>query len=123
MPTLAHLFWLFFSFEGRLGRVPYCLGFLFQICLLGFPFYRFLIADVDDPVAPTWSLLVLLIFFPTVFSLLCLTAKRLHDCGRVGFEAIVILIPIVSFVVFVALCLVPGEAGPNDYGRRANDFG
>lgn len=123
MNPLVRTYWLFYSANGRLSRMPYALGFLAQLALLVFPFYRIVIVDDRDPTAPTWALILLLIFVPTMASMICLTAKRLHDIGRTAFAAIFIVVPVVSLVIFLVLCVIAGDAAANSYGKRTNDFG
>ena len=45
-----------------------------------------------------------------------LTIKRLHDIGYPGPLAICLFIPVLSPVVFIALCLWPGKPEANEYG-------
>ena len=40
------------------------------------------------------------------------SVKRLHDIGRPGIIALSLFIPVVSIVAFIALCLFPGNPGP-----------
>jgi uncharacterized membrane protein YhaH (DUF805 family) len=77
----------------------------------------------NSATADTWATVF---FFALLLSLFCyvaITVKRLHDLGRPGLEAAWLFVPIISIIVFVALCIVPGQPGPNRYGRRTNDLG
>lgn len=112
--------WFFFQFGGRISRVPYFLGFMLLSIVQAFPFYRFMLVDPASPAGSAWSLMFLFVFFPSVFTLFALTAKRLHDFGRNGIEAIVVALPVISVIAFVYYCLRPGDDGPNAYGRAVN---
>jgi uncharacterized membrane protein YhaH (DUF805 family) len=48
------------------------------------------------------------------------SVKRLHDIGRPGIIAAVLFVPVISIIAFVALCAIPGNPGPNQYGDRAD---
>ena len=56
----------------------------------------------------------------SVWSNITLGVKRLHDLGQPGIVAASLLVPVVSYLVFVFLCLYPGDAGPNRFGAFTN---
>ena len=64
---------------------------------------------------PFWFMVLI-----SVWANLALCVKRLHDFGRPGIIAAVLFIPVISIVAFIALCLIPGNPGPNQYGNRPN---
>lgn len=112
--------WFFFRFDGRISRVPYLLGFMLLSIVQAFPFYRFMLEQPDSAAAGSWSVMFLLVFFPTMFSLFALSAKRLHDFGQNGLAAVTLAIPVVSIIAFVYLCITPGNDEANAYGRAVN---
>ncbi len=134
MPDTSRYIWLFLQIRGRIGRAVFFLAYLLIGVIQVYPIYRAMVAAMQlDPAILTdnsfeelvrlspefehwWAvtgLLAVLFFWPCI----ALTTKRFHDLGRSGLFTITLFIPIVQFVAFVALCLVPGQAGPNAYGR------
>ena len=67
-----------------------------------------------------WSVLFLLAFIASLWSNVALAVKRLHDLGKPGLIALVLFVPVISFVALFVLCLFPGQPGPNRYGARTN---
>jgi uncharacterized membrane protein YhaH (DUF805 family) len=112
--------WLFFRFDGRISRVPFLLGLLLLGVLQVFPFYRFMLVPPESVEAGVWSIIFLFIAVTSVMGMFAITAKRLHDLGRNGVEALVLMIPIASTIAIVYLCLAPGNDGPNRFGRETN---
>ena len=112
--------WLLFKLGGRLSRAPYLLAFLFIGLFQAFPFYRYLIAAPGSASADGWSLIFFLALIASFYCYVAITVKRLHDLGRPGLEAAWLFVPIISLVVFVALCIVPGQAAANRYGADTN---
>jgi uncharacterized membrane protein YhaH (DUF805 family) len=49
-----------------------------------------------------------------------LGVKRLHDFGQPGIVAASLFVPILSYAVFIVLCLYPGDPGPNRFGTMTN---
>ena len=116
---------LFFSSAGRLSRAPFliCVAILFAITAL----YQ---GIVDDTVH--W-LTGWFVYPPVLFVAACVISKRLHDRGRSGWWAGLVLL---AFVVVwphphgffdllfllvlvwavVELGIMPGEQGANRYG-------
>jgi len=115
--------WLLFRFSGRLGRVAYLLSFLLIGLVQAFPFYRFMIAPEGSPSAATWSLIFIVALAASLYCYVAITVKRLHDLGRNGIEAAWIFVPVISIVVFIALCVVPGQPEANRFGRETDTDG
>ena len=42
--------------------------------------------------------------------------RRFHDLDQSGYWSLTIFLPLVNFIVFGALCLIPGTSGPNRFG-------
>lgn len=112
--------WLFFGFEGRVSRAPYFLAFMLLSVIQAYPLYRLMLLPPDVPAAGSWSIMVIAVLLASLVSFFALTVKRLHDLGRAGIESLVIVIPIISIVAFVYLCVVPGTDEANTYGRVRN---
>ncbi|WP_309083844.1 DUF805 domain-containing protein [Chelativorans sp.] len=116
----AQLTWVFFSFSGRVSRAPYFLAGLLLGLFQMFAFYRFLLAPEGSDTQAFWEGLLLAILVVSIWSHLALAAKRLHDFGKPGVLAILLFIPVVSILAFIALCLYPGDEAANKYGERTN---
>lgn len=134
MPDKARYIWLFFSLNGRIGRAVYFLAYMLIGVIQLYPIYRAifeLIAlgpenlidrSMDElfrlsPEFERWWSVAGFLTFITLWPCIALAAKRLHDIGRSGLFTIALFIPVVQFFVFIGLCLIPGQAGPNAYGR------
>ena len=116
---------LFFSADGRCPRAP---AWLAAAILLGFA------ALYEALVGPTLHWLTGWFIYPPLFYCgACVLSKRLHDRGRSGWWAALILISTVAvwphpigffdfpfFLVIVwasvELAILPGEPGANRYG-------
>ena len=120
MPDTSKLIWLFFRFRGRVSRAAYFLAGLFLAIVQAFLLYRFTLAPQDSAESQVWALAFWLAMLASLWSNVALGVKRLHDFGKPGIIAAALFIPVISIVAFVALCLFPGDPGPNRYGDRPN---
>ena len=116
---------LFFSSAGRLARGPFLLAALVLIVIL---------TIYEAVTGPTLTLLTGWLFYPAMlFAAACVLSKRLHDRGRTGWLAAVILLAVIavwpapaglfdflfSLVIIwaiVELGVLAGEQGANRYG-------
>ena len=85
-----------------------------------FPLYRFTLVAEGTSESEIWSILFLLAFLASLWSNIALAVKRLHDFGKPGMAAIMLFVPVVSFIALFVLCLFPGNPGPNRYAHRTN---
>jgi uncharacterized membrane protein YhaH (DUF805 family) len=120
LPDTSKLIWLFFRFRGRVSRAAYFLAGLFLAIVQAFLLYRFTLAPQDSAESQVWALAFWLAMLASLWSNVALGVKRLHDFGKPGIIAAALFIPGISSVAFVALCLFPGDPGPNRYGDRPN---
>lgn len=120
MPDKSQLFWLFLSFSGRVGRAAYFLAGLLLAVVQAFLLYRFTLVPEDSTAGQMWAVAFWFAVLVSVWSNTALGVKRLHDIGWPGIVAAALFIPIVSIAAFIALCLMPGDPGPNRYGRHSN---
>jgi uncharacterized membrane protein YhaH (DUF805 family) len=118
---------LFLSAEGRAPRLP---SLVAASVLLG------LAALYEALVGPTLHWITGWVVYPALFYAgACVLSKRLHDRGRSGWWAALVLAAVVAvwphptgfldflfFLVvvwaFVELAVMPGEQGANRYGRN-----
>jgi uncharacterized membrane protein YhaH (DUF805 family) len=117
VPEKQKFIWLFFSVSGRVGRAAFFLGGLLVAVVQAFPLYRFLLSPEGSPESVMWSMLALIAFVASLWSNIALAVKRLHDLDKPGLAALILFVPVISLVVFLVLCLFPGQPGPNRYGR------
>ncbi|OHV73218.1 DUF805 domain-containing protein [Ensifer sp. LCM 4579] len=116
-PSMA---WLFFSPSGRIGRLPFFLSWLFWLFTGGFLLAQVLKYEGQDAPLALWTLALVASGFLSTVSLVMLAIKRLHDIGYPGPLALCLFIPVLSPIVFIALCLWPGAEGSNEFGGRRN---
>lgn len=116
----APIFWLFFGLKGRISRIAFLLGGLMMTVITFFVLYRMSGAEDQEQAFQFWNTVLSVVVFVSLWCQAALAVKRLHDIGRPGIFAIAMFVPLVNFVAFIALCLIPGEQGPNKYGAIAN---
>lgn len=112
--------WLFLKLGGRLSRKAYALAAALVIVWQAFVIYRISIAEEDSTAISIWSIGLFLTFPLILWALFALSVKRLHDIGKPGALAVLQFIPMLSAIVFVVLCLIPGDKGANQYGEASN---
>jgi uncharacterized membrane protein YhaH (DUF805 family) len=115
------LFWLFFGFSGRLSRAPYFLAAMLLAIFQAFPLYQLSIAPAESEAGQFWATAFSATLFISIWPYVALGVKRLHDFGKPGILAVTLFIPVVAILAFIALCLYPGHAGPNEYGDQTNE--
>lgn len=112
--------WLFFSRSGRAGRQVFVLGVLFWMAVNSFAFSKLALDHEDDEMLPLLALVVFATLCLSVFSTVMLTIKRLHDIGLSGMFACLIFVPVISFVMLIALCLWPSTPEANGFGSATD---
>jgi uncharacterized membrane protein YhaH (DUF805 family) len=120
LPEKDKLIWLFFRFSGRVSRAAYFLAGLLIAIVQAFLLYRFTLVADGSAAGQGWAAAFWLVMVIAVWANIALSVKRLHDMGKPGLIAVVLFIPVISIIAFIALCLMPGEVGPNRYGERPN---
>lgn len=112
--------WLFLSFSGRISRAAYLLAGLLMMITVVFITYRLVRAQEAGIGTGLWETVLSAVLFASLWAQAALGAKRLHDFGKPGMFAVLLFVPLFNFITFVALCIIPGEPGPNAYGRTTN---
>lgn len=115
--TQYTLKWLFFGVSGRIRRKTYMLSAVFFVAVYTYLVIQITQAPEDSAQVGLWGLALLAVLLVSAWSSVALAVKRLHDLGFTGFVAIVMFIPMVSFLFFVVLCAFPGQNGANQYGE------
>lgn len=112
----------FFSLKGRIGRLRY-ISYVSSLILMGIiavfvlsaffgwsaKSYNFL-GDKND------FLVLLPPLFFVIFSFFTLSIQRLHDANRSGWFALLLLVPLLNFMIVLALAGTPGTAERNKFG-------
>lgn len=112
--------WVLFGFDGRIDRQVFWLGFALTVLVA----YVLVLPTADpstgliqmSPLAP-------FVFIAGMWSQFALAVKRLHDNGYSGWFAIIFAVPLVNFLAFIAIGLMPGHNGPNPFGPASNRRG
>ncbi len=120
MPEKDKLLWLFFRFSGRVSRAAYFLAGLLLAIIQVFLLYRFTLVPEGTSESQGWAAAFFVMMLVSVWANVALSVKRLHDIGRPGIFAAALFIPVISIIAFIALCLIPGYPGPNQFGDRPN---
>ena len=103
----------FFRPAGRIARREYALGIGLILSVNAAAFAFLLGRGEPEP---------LLVFFLTVLAIpffvaqLVLVAKRCHDIGLPGSYLLLLFVPVLGLAWFLALAVLPGNAGHNAYG-------
>jgi uncharacterized membrane protein YhaH (DUF805 family) len=133
----AYLDFLFLSYQGRIGRGAYWLGYLALGVLQVVVIYFLLklsngtfaqLAQLeghthDLPPAMLQDLMmhvglpVLIISLLFLYPFYALQTKRWHDRGKSGWWSLIVLVPIIGgFWAFIELALLGGDESENYYG-------
>ncbi|MBZ8133800.1 DUF805 domain-containing protein [Afifella sp. IM 167] len=116
---LRRFLWLFFRFDGRIGREVYWLANFGLVALLAFLVHPSIDPQTSEVTLQGGSLggLALLV---GIVSSIAIGAKRLHDFNAPGAFAAVLLVPILSIFATIAFGLVRGTPGQNRFGEAAD---
>jgi uncharacterized membrane protein YhaH (DUF805 family) len=114
------LLWLFFGVSGRLSRAPYYLAGLLAQLVPAFFLYRFTLVPEASGASEVLATIFWVALLLSIWSSITLGVKRLHDFGQPGIIAASLLVPVVSYLVFLFLCFYPGDTGPNRFGAYVN---
>ncbi len=112
--------WFFLGFSGRIGRLPYLLGLLFLVAVSGFIVSRMAAAPDNSDALALWGLVSLVFGVGSVWAIVAISVKRLHDMNLPAAIAICLFVPAISFITILVLCLWPGSVGPNRFGDDEN---
>ncbi len=112
--------WLFFGFSGRISRMAYLLAGLLMMLAVVFITYRLMLAEQYGTDGSGWELMLTIVLIASLWAQAALGAKRFHDFDKPGLFAALLFVPALNFIAFVALCIIPGTAGPNQFGQATN---
>ena len=116
MNNSPSLMWLFFSFRGRIARQSFFLGVLFLFLPQIFLVLQ-IAGSVEDSVEMVfWALFWMASMAITIWPILALFTKRLHDLSLTGGLSILAFIPSVNWIAFLVLACLPSKQEINQYG-------
>lgn len=99
---------MYLSTKGRISRSTFFVCWLLLLVTVGIISVVF---SFVPPVAAAFSLIGLIMQ-------ITLGVRRLHDLGHSGLWAIIFCIPVLYFVILLALFFMKGDAGDNAYGPK-----
>jgi len=109
-----------FKFSGRRNRQSYILLMLAQLAaLIGLAVLTGISAALLESFAPLGYLLMLAVlagFIALVVSGWAAGSQRIRDFGQSGVWILLTLIPYIGWIVCLAICFIPSDAGDNRYG-------
>lgn len=118
--------WALFGFDGRIGRKTFALGALLLLLVQAALFaYAAQYAGpetgpgqvrLDGADAFLVGLALLASWGLSAWAILALSVKRLHDLGLPGILAGLLLIPAISFFVFLFMAFAPSRPETNEHG-------
>ena len=114
-PTLS---WLFFSFKGRIARQSFLLGAGFLLLPQIIVLTRLVNADQTGSEGGLvfWFLIFVAVGLATLWSLLALFLKRLHDLNLPGALCVLAVFSGINFLFFLFLALMPSKQETNERG-------
>ncbi len=96
---------------------------LFFVAIYAYLIVRLVRAPDDSTEMGLLGLAFLGLMIVSAWASAALAFKRLHDMGYPGFWSIGVFIPVVSMIFFIALAVMPGQPGRNEYGEPPTDDG
>ena len=105
-----------FSFESRIKRSTFW-KIIIPVFLLSLGLSIVFEAEGDPP-GLLLSTAGLILSVPLVWVLYATYIKRLHDPGKSGWYALVVLIPLINLLFILYLGFIPGNTGANKYGEE-----
>tara|TARA_R110002110_G_scaffold65206_1_gene179866 strand:+ start:14626 stop:14991 length:366 start_codon:yes stop_codon:yes gene_type:complete len=117
---MSDLLNILFSPKGRLNQKGYITGVLVCIVVqVGFMFAVSFLSPGGDSVGPGFliSLLGIILFCLIFWAGIVMAIKRFRDIDKSGWFCLLLLIPLIGLVVFVALLFIPGTPDKNKFGE------
>lgn len=106
-------------YSGRLNRRTYLVAGLVLGVIYGL--ISGLLSAIFGPQSSIAALISLVIVVFVVVVGLSFTVRRWHDLGKSGWYALLGLIPVINFFVWIYLIIWPGNDGKNMYGESPKD--
>ena len=114
---------LYTSFEGRISRKEWWIGFILLYILQFVVYYVTAVMGIItvDPVtgemSPSGALALIVIILIFLWPALALHAKRWHDRGKSGWWTLITLVPVIGGLwLLIELGFLKGNDAANRYG-------
>lgn len=111
--------WVFFRFDGRVGRQVYWLSMFFLSACVGAT-GPFTIDPSTGAVALSFGPIQSIVYTVATICSITVTIKRLHDLGMTGFFALALLVFPLSVILSLWAGIRKGDQGPNKFGEAAD---
>ncbi|AOJ31461.1 DUF805 domain-containing protein [Burkholderia metallica] len=109
--------WLLFSFEGRIGRLPWWIYVLVSTVLSAVIDAGSRGSTQDDPSLPA-MLALIVVAVVAAWSSIAVGVKRLHDIDKSGWWMLLMFVPIVgALALFVMNGFIAGTPHANRFGE------
>ena len=119
LPDAQTYLWLFFRFDGRVGRQVYWLSIFFLSAVIGAT-GPFVIDPETGGVLFNFGPVQSFVYMIGTICSITVSIKRLHDLGMSGFFAIGLLFFPIAVILSLWLGIRKGDQGPNKYGLKAD---
>ena len=108
MTAISTCFKKYATFSGRARRSEYWYFFLFTM----------VISTALSLIFKTQTLPSTLFSLAILVPTLAVSWRRMHDIGKAGAWALIILIPVLGAIIFWIWCCKNSEEGANEYGEN-----
>ncbi len=116
-----------FSPKGRMGRVRFInyyivipfailLALLIVIGIVGAVLVPIMGESAGGIISVVGGLIMLVIYIAFIIYAFIVIIQRCHDFNASGWLSLVMLIPVVGFLFLIALLVIPGTEGENNFG-------
>lgn len=117
-PLKRNLFWMFFSFYGRITRGEYWWA---QLSLFAAFIAAVIIIErtggLKGPEASGAAILSLVVLLQMIwFFGICVAVKRVHDIGWPGGIVVLLFVPVLGFLFWLKIGFSKGQMQENRYG-------
>ena len=122
------LFWFFFSFNGKVRRLPFALGYIVFLAAIYLGSSAFSPPGGNLAADALQNYLALTaIMWISFYSGFALSVKRLHDCGRSGWLSLLYFVPVLNLVLLLYLLFKGGAPAfsepPEESGKSLQSRG
>lgn len=110
-------------FEGRINRKNLLFGILASfaltilIMIITYIFFQTNSGELTDG----GSLVAFLTYALWSIYVYSLYVKRLHDLGKSGYQALLLFLPLLNFILILYLFFAQGEIGENKFGKQPSN--
>jgi uncharacterized membrane protein YhaH (DUF805 family) len=116
VPPQPTVRWALFGFGGRIGRQTFILGQLFMLALFAIVIARILAVRGNDNETVFWGLAFLALCAASLWSIVALTVKRLHDLGLPALMTLLLAMPTINVIFIIVLMFLRSDPATNQHG-------